>query len=163
MEDEELNRKFKALGFMTIIALAGTTVLLVVDPYGLSFHSEMRFSTSSRDAYNIQVGLLNLRDCRLSVSFVNDTDLIYRMNIVLFTATLMSSAFKLTSRHGGTPIGWFIELDGYLPMRSLDLVLGMGLPYDILITGTNLTSKVVYGNGSRLTWVFPGGNENRPI
>ena len=151
-----MNRKLVAVGVVSILAIAGVSIVLVLNPYGTDFHLEERFPIWTVDSACIQLEMYNLRDCCLNISFVNDTSLMYRIDIQLGSAAFRNSAFAFQSQYVSYEL-WQVYLNAWMPMRSVNIVLGTGKPYDLRIGGTNLTSTVVYSNGSLLTKVYNNG------
>ena len=145
-----LNRKTLALVVVVVVVTTGTGIFLVVDPYSDTFHLENRFPVDRPiTASYVQLGLINLEDTNLSISFVNDTSLVYTMDIHLYVPTLMSSAFQLTLENYTGFI--YATLTAAVPIRSLKITLGTGKPYLLnIVHGVNLNSTVTYSNGAVL-------------
>ena len=145
-----MNRRMQALIVVAVVVTTGMGVFLVVNPYSDTFHLENRFPVDRRvTASFVDLGLVNLEDCNLTVSFVNDTSLVYAMNIQLYSPILMNSAFQLTVENKTALI--FVRFNAAVRIRSLNLTLGIGKPYLLSIwQGVNLNCTVTYTNGALL-------------
>jgi len=147
-----VNRKIAALLVLVVVTTTGVVTVLTFNPYGTEFHLEERFpSGSDIDTEYVYVSLDDLRDCNLTISFVNDSSLIYSFDIQLYEPTFRSSAFGLI-RKSYTTYGYVgVGLDAYVRMRSVNVVLGTAKPYDLGVwDGTNLNSTVTYSNSAVL-------------
>jgi len=156
-EERAVNRKVVAVGITCVLAVSVTAIVLVIDPFGASFHFEWRDKAVGTGVVQFTLG--KLRDSQLSISFVNDTSLLYSLDVTLFSPAFMNSVFTFIS-HPSNPDYAILDFEASAPTRSVNLVLGTARGYFLTITGTNLTSSVKYGNGSLLTakaadWVDP--------
>ncbi|RDE12817.1 MAG: hypothetical protein C4K49_09745, partial [Candidatus Thorarchaeota archaeon] len=140
----------RALVVVVVVMTMGVGVLLLIDPFSAMFHIESRFPTDRQiTASYVNVGLVHLEDCNLTVSFINDTSLVYAMDIQLYSPTLMSSAFQLTVENYTGFI--HVTLIAAVRIRSFNLTLGIGKPYSVaILQGVNLNSTVTYSNGAVL-------------
>ena len=154
-----MDRKLVALGVACVVSVSGVSVFLLVNPYGTIFHFELRDKGTAVGSGVVQFTLGNLQDSKLSISFVNDTSLLYSLDVVLNSAAFMNSVFAF-QEHPSTPDYKILDFEASAATRSVNLVLGTAKAYFLTVTGTNLTSTVKYGNGSMLTakaadWVDP--------
>ncbi len=145
-----MNRRMRALVVVMVVVTTGMGAFLVIDPFSDMFHIESRSPTDRRiTASYVNVGLVHLEDCNLTISFVNDSSLVYAMDIQLYSPTLMTSAFQLTVENYTGFI--HVTLIAAVRIRSLNLTLGIGKPYSLsILQGVNLNSTVTYSNGAVL-------------
>jgi len=146
-----MRRKIVALTVVAIVTTTGIAMALVLNPYGDKFHFESRFAAGRvPSATYIILDLAYLSDCNLTISFVNDTLLVYRMDVELYAATFRNSAFAL-SENDYSPSRYGVGFYPSVHTKSLNIVLGTAKPYEILVRqGTNLSSTVTYSSGAVL-------------
>lgn len=144
------NRRLQALVVVMVVVTTGMGAFLVIDPFSDMFHIESRSPTDRRiTASYVDLGLVDLEDCNLTVSFVNDTSLVYSMDIQLYNPTLRTSAFQLTVENYTAFI--FARFNAAVRIRSLNLTLGTGKPYFLSVwQGINVNCTVTYANGALL-------------
>lgn len=147
-----MRRKLVALIVTTIVVTTGVAMVLVLNPYGDKFHFENRFAAGRvPSATYITLDVAYLSDCNLTISFVNDTLLVYRMDVELYASTFRNSAFALSERDY-SPSDYGVGFYPNVHVKSLNIVLGTAKPYEILVRqGTNLSSTVTYSNGAVLS------------
>jgi len=169
-----INRR-KIVGLVIVIIVASG--LLFVYNYGLpstSFHSELWYPQQiSKSSVFFSISLLY--DCTLNISFVDEEDLVYRMDIRLSEPAFASDAFVLTVSHswargyGSVSVsfkGAIIRTTATpVLVEEVQLVLGSATPYDILISGSNVNSSITFGNNmtaseSSLFYSATGSNLN---
>jgi len=138
-----MNRKMKAVAVVVVITVAITSVVLVVNPFGTQFHYERAWH--SGDARWGSVRFYDLKDCNVTVSFVNDSSVHHRLDIELYNPTFASSAFTIIS---SIEVG--LKFTAISRIRSLNLVLGTGTQHYVLFKcGTaNLNTTIIYSNGA---------------
>jgi hypothetical protein len=138
-----INRR-KLVGVVVVVSIL-LGVLFFVN-YGfpaLSFHREARNPNTQHS--HVTLWLTDLQDSILDVSFVDDSDLIYRMDIELFNPSFAASAFELTIEASRTQV----RFNALVAIRRVMLVLGSATPYDILVGGSNVTGTFVFGNNMK--------------
>ncbi len=92
-----------------------------------------------------------LADCLVDVSFVNDTTLMYSVDVILTDAGLVSSSFYIDRMDDAGATEIWVWMDGQFSggVKSLTVVLGTGTPYDIFLAQCeNTTMTVTYDNGA---------------
>jgi hypothetical protein len=137
-----MNRKMKAIAVVVVITVAITGVVLVVNPFGTQFHYERAWH--SGDARWGSVRFYDLKDCNVTISFVNDSSVHHRLDVELYTPTFASSAFTIIS---SIKVG--LKFTAISRIRSLNLVLGTGTQYYISFSlSARLNTTIVYGNGA---------------
>jgi hypothetical protein len=144
-----MDRRIVAVGLVIIIVIS-IGAYLIISPIGSSFHYQ-KMSTADNGEYF--VGVYNIRDCEVSVSFTNDTSLLYSMTIEMYEST-SSSVFYFFEDSQRTLLNYYESSSlamwskEEVPVKKLDLVLGIGKAYKIDLSGTNLTATVIYSNGA---------------
>jgi hypothetical protein len=139
-----MNRRVVALVLIFVVVGAGT-VLLLFPRNSASFHLSAEYPDGEKEP--VYLYLLDLEECALNISFIDDPDLLYDMNIELDGSHPASSTFDLIVKDYRDSNNW-MEVD-FREVRSvtgLQVVLGSGVPYWIVVTGTSVNATVVYGN-----------------
>ena len=144
-----MNRQLVAVGLVVVIVLS-FGIYLAIFPTGTNF-TYQKSTTADNEDY--VVGIYNIRDCEVSVSFANDTTLLYSMNIEMYRPTsetvfyLHEDSYRtlLNYYEGSSLTTWSRE---EVRVKKLDLVLGTGKAYNLVVWGTNLTATVTYSNGA---------------
>jgi hypothetical protein len=94
--------------------------------------------------------LRDLKDTNVTISFANDTSLLYRIDAELYDPASGSVTVDYASINVH-----LVHIEGTGPQRRVDVVLGTAAKYDITIQRCeNLNTTVRYGNGAVLneTW-----------
>jgi len=144
-----MDRRFVAVGLVAIIVLS-VSAYFIIFPMGSSFRYQ-KMSTADNGEYF--VGVYNIRDCEVSVSFTNDTSLLYSMAIEMYGISI-STVFYLFEDSSRTLLNYYESSTlamwsrDEVSVKKLDLVLGTGKAYTIAVWGTNLTATVTYSNGA---------------
>jgi hypothetical protein len=120
---------------------------------GTSFHYERRISDPDNGIYTI--GVDNIQDCRLNISFVDDPNLLYSIDVEMYGFE-SSSSFYVYDWEGTirTDFNYYVRpgrtdwVGEPTRIKSMDVVLGTGKAYNIYIAGVNLTAYVTYSNGA---------------
>lgn len=146
----------KIAGAVAVLIVASG--FLFVYNYGLpatSFHFELEYPQHvSRTS--VFLSLTSLDDCLVNISFVDDPDLVYRMDIKLSEPAFASDAFVHTVSHNWERGGgqMMISFAGSIIRATMtkilvdevQLVLGSATPYDLVVRGSNVTSTITFGN-----------------
>ncbi|MHA1927760.1 MAG: hypothetical protein ACTSV2_04165 [Candidatus Thorarchaeota archaeon] len=141
-----MNRKTVAVVLSLIVVGAGITLILFPQSSD-SFHFEA--NVPEGEVYRFSIWMEDLLDCTLNVSFIDDPELLYRMDVELYEPHSASSAFDLTiSDYGDTYRIFQVSFEGKIRIKTLQLVLGSGVPYEILVTGLDVNATIVYGNNA---------------
>lgn len=143
------------------IAGAGVTVLILMGVLffyyngfpAQSFHWELKVSQSNTPT-DVWVLLSELHDCILNVSFVDDPELIYGMDVELSESAFASTAFEHTVSYDWGADHPRIIFQGAIVQQAMTrvlvdevkLVLGSAVPYSIGVSGENVTSTFSFGN-----------------
>ena len=142
-----MNRKMITTVVILVIVGAGATLVLL-PPTSDTFHFEFEYPEGDR--YPVQLWLTDIQDCTLNVSFVDDADLLYDIDVELYGAYSASSAFELSINDYRVNSGWVeVRFEGKLSIKSLYVVLGSGVPYEIIVpASSDMNATFVYGNNA---------------
>ncbi len=142
-----MNRKAVAVVLTLIIVGAGITLILF-PPTSDTFHFESEYPEGDIDP--VQLWLTDIRDCSLNVSFVDDPDLLYKIDVELYGSHPASSAFELSINDYRVHSGWVeVRFEGIQRIKSLHVVLGSGVPYEIVVpSSSDMNATFVYGNNA---------------
>jgi hypothetical protein len=144
-----MKRQLVAVGILVLI-IGSVGVYLFLFPMGSSFHYE---NTGTADNAEYRVGVRNIRDCEINVSFVDDDDLLYSFDIEMYGFS-SSTAFYLYEDATSVLLNYYTgpsraEWTGEeTRIKSLNIILGTGKAYNIILAGTNLTTSVTYSNNA---------------
>lgn len=152
-ERRPISRKKIASAGVTALILMGVLFLYYNGFPTKSFHWELMVSQDNAptDAWVI---LSELHDCILNVSFVDDPDLIYSMDVELSESAYASAAFEHTVSYDWGADHPRIIFQGAIIQEAMTrvlvdevkLVLGSAVPYSIGVSGENVTSTFNFGN-----------------
>jgi hypothetical protein len=148
-------KKLAAVGITAIILIG----VLFVYNYGFpaaSFHFELKYPESAVRG-TASVSISNLYDCVLNVSFVDDPDLVYKMDVKLSKPAFAADAFKLTVnkywQSGSVSVifsGAIIRTTATpVLVDEVQLILGTATPYYIGVRGENVNSSITFSNNMR--------------
>ncbi|MHA2323522.1 MAG: hypothetical protein ACXACG_17980, partial [Candidatus Thorarchaeota archaeon] len=85
-----MNQRLVAVGLVVVIVFS-VSAYFIIFPTTTSFQYQ-RDSTADNQDYI--VGIYNIRDCEVNVSFTNDSTLLYSMNIEMY-GSVSSTVFYL--------------------------------------------------------------------
>ncbi|MFW9837908.1 MAG: hypothetical protein ACFFE7_10330 [Candidatus Thorarchaeota archaeon] len=138
-----MNRRVAAVVLALLIVGAGTAIFLLPRSSD-TFKFDRELPEGEYDHITIQ--LRYIRDCTLNVSFVDDPDLMYTISIQLYEPSTASAAFDIEIIDYVQ--SFWTQIDGKVPMKSIQLVLGTGLPYELGVTGSNVNATIIYANNA---------------
>lgn len=135
-----MNRRAIAVVLALLVVAAGTVILLLPRSAS-SFHLEAEYSGDGIDP--IFFWLTGLQDCSLNVSFIDDPDLMYEIDVELYESQPAPSAFDLS-------VDQFLDIrfEGILSIKSLQVTLGSGVSYMIRVSSfcSNVNATFIYAN-----------------
>lgn len=136
----------KAVAVVAVVTVATIGVVLVINPFASQFHYKQAWD--SGDARWGSIRVYDLEDCNVTISFVNDSSVFYRLDVELYTPTFASSAFTVEDSEGLYGVG--LKFTAISRIRSVNLVLGTGTQYYVYFDcGTaNLNTTIIYSNGA---------------
>jgi len=135
---------------ITVLIVGSLGVYFFMFPFGASFHYQ-KSSTADNTVY--LVGVRNIRDCEVTVSFANDSSLLYSIDIEMY-GFVSSTVFYIYEDAISTRINYYdgpsqaLWSGDEVHVKKMDILLGTGKAYNIEIWGTNLTASVIYSNGA---------------
>jgi hypothetical protein len=148
-----MNKKVVA-SVIAIIVIGAGTVLLLLPRSADTFHLEKNLPEGNYTSISFQ--LKGIQDCSLNVSFVNNPDLFYSLDIQLYASAPAATAFDVSIGGEGLTL-LQVQFIGKTRIKNINLVLGSGLPYAIGVLGTNVNGTFIYENnaiGSSASLVF---------
>jgi len=143
-----MNRKTVAVVLSLIVVGAGTALILF-PPSSDSFHFEAEFPEG--DYTRVSLWLTDISDCTLNVSFTDDRELLYDLDVELYESHPETTAFDLTvSDFGENSHLLEVRFEGKLGIKSLHIVLGSGVPYEIIVPSScsDMNATFIYGNNA---------------
>ena len=130
---------------IVIIAVSVTGILFLLPRTTILYHK-----TTAADNADYKVGIYNVRDCEINVSFTDDPTLLYTMTLETYGASnfyLFEDSYQtlLNYYNGPNLVRWNQE---EIRAKSIDLRLGTGKAYKLDIWGTRLNVTIDYANGA---------------
>jgi hypothetical protein len=144
-----MNRRKASLVLVIIVILSSALFVVVFHPYGTDFHFEEQIPDGENRA--VVIRFTQLADCFVDVSFVNDTSLMYSVDVTLIDAGFLASSFHIERMGGAGATEIWVWMDGQSSngVKSLSVVLGTGTSYDVVLAQcVNVTMTVTYDNGA---------------
>jgi hypothetical protein len=138
-----MNRRAVAVVLALIIVGAGTVLLLL--PRSDTHHGLIR-GLPEGSYTRVTFHLNDIQDCSMNVSFIDDPELLYSLDVQLYEPSPAASAFDLTVSEGTNPLQ--VTFVGKVRIKEIRLVLGSGMPYGVGVLGSNVNATVVYGNSA---------------
>jgi hypothetical protein len=140
-----LDKRLIAGIVIVVIGVSITGVLFLLPRPTIQYHK-----TTTADYADYKVGIHNIRDCDINVSFTDNPTLLYTMTI----ETDGSSNFYLHEDSYQTLLNYYegpglAQWSGEeVSVKSIDLLLGTGKAYKLDFWGTRLNVTFNYGNGA---------------
>ena len=144
-----MNKRKASRVLVIIVILSSALFVVVFYPYGTDFHFEEQIPEGENRA--VVIRFARLADCLVDVSFVNDTSLMYSVDVTLTDAGFVSSSFNIDRMDDAGATEIWVWMDGQFSggVKSLTVVLGTGTPYDVFLAQCeNVTMTMTYDNGA---------------
>ncbi len=144
-----MNKRKVLLAVIMVAVLSTTLFVVVFYPYGTDFHFEEQIPDGENRA--VVIRFTQLADCLVDVSFVNDTSLMYSVDVTLIDAGFLASSFHIERMGGAGATEIWVWMDGQFSgsVKSLSVVLGTGTSYDVFLAQCeNVTMTMTYDNGA---------------
>ncbi len=149
-----------AIAIVALVVTSGVVVVLTLQgiPEGenpttptLEYHYER--DLVSTDPSRIIVRMDDIVDCEITISFANDTSLLYSVDIEFYEPMIHGDDFNWFDNNQGWIGVNTGTLSGFDPVRvkSIGLVLGNSCVYDIAVEGWNVSASILYDNGIHLS------------
>ena len=128
-----MNKRKVLLVLITVAVLSSALFVVVFYPYGTDFHFEEQIPEGENRA--VVIRFARLADCLVDVSFVNDTSLMYSVDVTLTDAGFVSSSFNIDRMDDAGATEIWVWMDGQFSggVKSLTVVLCTGKPYDVVL------------------------------
>ncbi len=107
--------------------------------YSSDFHAENRSVPDTN--YSMWIYADN---CNVSISFRDDEALFYAFDVHLASPDFASNAYTIETKS----VTHQVIFRGTSLVESIDLVLGTGIGYDIVVSGENLVTNMTYSNSA---------------
>ncbi len=140
-----MKERTKKVAIIIVLVLGGLGMSITyVGPlltYGLSHHLEERVP---EQLGAFAIGLSGLQDTNLTITYRNDSSLLYELDFTLYEPATFTQAMTVDhfSEH-------WLFLEAEQRIQSMSLVLGTGIPYTLDVWGdTPLNTTIVFDNGA---------------
>ncbi len=138
------HRKKQAV-FVIVVVLGSTAgYFMFMNPYGHTFSITM---IKNPNEYFFFFSLGNLHDTNVTIVFVNESSLFFRMRVELYAPNLMQDAFEL--KFDSQP--QMVYLNAKVRIKNIDVELGNSLPTKFFVGGINVNASITYSNGVPLS------------
>ncbi len=139
-----LTRKQTAILLILIVLGGGAGIFWFYESNRTQFHFEQTYPAG--DTRKVILAIAEPRDANLTISFVNDTSLLYRVDAELYDAQSGSVRMQYDEVNVHS-----LHLYCEGRQRRIDIVLGTATWYDVTIwRGENLNTTIRFGNGAVL-------------
>ena len=167
---EFVGRRILAIGIGMLVLVSGVIVYSMMPtplliPAKTQYHYERNLT--STDPRTTLVRLFEVADSEILISFINDPELLYSVDIEFSEPMSHWEDFTWLDAHQppanldefnfigintGALINGHIMLPDLsdVPVKSINLTLGISSSYEIQVKGKNMTTTVRYDNGARL-------------
>lgn len=161
-----MDRRILAIVIGMVVIVSGVVVVLFMTPPPKQTTYHYGRNLTSSDPRATLVRLFEVVDCEIEISFVNNLDLLYSVDIEFFESVRPWDDFTwLDAQTPPVEVKNFIGInvgelrDGHIlvpelndvRVKSINLTLGIACNHTIQIKGKNMTTSVLYDNGVRLT------------
>lgn len=140
-----MNERTRKSAIIIVLVLGGLGVSITyVGPlltYGVSHHLEERVP-DQLDAFAF--GLNGLRDTNLTITYRNDSSLLYEVDFTLYEPATFDQAMTINQDSER-----WLFLNAEVRIQSMTVVLGTGLPYTLGVWGESaLNTTMIFDNGA---------------
>lgn len=132
---------------IVIVVVGATAAVMLIPQSSSTYHLEAAYLVGERTPVGLSFS--GVTDCTLDISFVDNPDLLYAIDVWLYEPLLPSSAFHLTLTDDRDQSGAVSVLfEGVARIKCLQVVLGSGVPYNILVASpcSDMETTIVYTN-----------------
>ncbi len=137
-------RKVVGVVVAVVVVTSVLGIIFVIPATSSQFHYEDHLSPSDPDG--VRVVLDGLEDTNVTITFVAEPTLWYRMDITQYNSG-KSHSIEAIRFDTHLYLGTYVTAGR---IQDIMLVLGTGAVYAITIAGENVNATVVYDNGARL-------------
>ncbi len=135
-------KKTHKLAIVLMISVSLVVVLIAVGIPRTRYHEE----SFNNQAGTCEFGISDLRDCNVSISFTDDSLLLYSIDIEVVDDLEGNVPYRIGYERTTKDLRFY----GTEYITSVDFVLGTGLNYNIILAGRNLNTTITYDNDARL-------------
>ena len=139
-------RKLLAVFVAVVIVVGVVGIVIIIDNTPTTYHYEAFLPQS--DSRETRVTLSGIDDANITVSFVDEPGLWYRMDVTHYTSGKKHSVDNITTL---TIIPLRVHLTSVTALKTVNIVLGTDVAHSIYISGENLNALVKYDNGAKIS------------
>ena len=131
-----------------LVVVVGVLVVFVgLPPSGTTSHYQRQYPADETRFVNI---LLDLHDTNVTISFTDDTSLMYSADVVQYSSGNQHYAYYQEWEDPHYSLDFHVDTVDGSRIQSVDIVLGTGTYYQIYIDGDNVDASVIFDNGANL-------------
>ncbi|MGQ4912380.1 MAG: hypothetical protein ACP6KW_09450 [Candidatus Thorarchaeota archaeon] len=138
------HRQLLGAGLVVVVVTALLVVLVGVPLISTHFRYERGCAPNETRVFYLN---LNVIDTNVTVSFVDDPDLLYQIDVEEYSH---GASHTPTYEEDETSMSFYINGLDSARLEQVDVRLGTGTFCDILIWGSNINASVVFGNRAKL-------------
>lgn len=127
-----------------IIGIGGLVNLINNSP--TTYHYEAWLPTSN--ARNTRFTIAGIDDANITITFVNDPGLWYRIGVTHYTSAKHHAVEKVTNPSFLPPR---VHLTSVTPVKTINVVLGTDVAHGVYISGENLNIIIIVDNGAKIS------------
>ncbi len=151
-----MEKRTKKAAIVIVLVLGGLGVSITyIGPlltYGVSHHLEERVP-DQLDVFAF--GLSGLEDTNLTITYRNDSSLLYEVDFTLYEPATFDQAMTINP-----VLEHWLFLEAKMRIQSMTVVLGTGLPYTLGVWGeTALNTTMIFDNGAILDEIDEFGDD----
>jgi hypothetical protein len=135
------------IGICIIFIISAVGIMVYPwNPVSSQFYYERQFEPSDHE--EVRISIRDFEDTNITISFVDDPTLLYRLNITLYSP---GSSPRVRTERLYEHIRMTID-DPPDRIQDITLLLGTSAYYGITVIGQNLNTTITHDNGARLEW-----------
>lgn len=136
-----MDRRLKALVGIMIVVVASVGFLAFMNPWRTEFHYRVAHTDVGQTETKLYIR--HLKDCNVTISFLNDSSLLFDVSVRLYSPTDSVSFIEWRENI------WKIEGSGR--QERVDIVLGTAVAHDVVLQGGEaLNTTITIENGAVL-------------
>ncbi|MFW9798000.1 MAG: hypothetical protein ACFFE2_13245 [Candidatus Thorarchaeota archaeon] len=139
-------RKLVGLLVVIVVILGFFGFVGYIHDIPTTYHYETWLPNS--DKRDTRITITGLTDANITVSYVDEPGLWYRMDITHYDSTKRHAVENVTDP-SFFPLR--VHVTSVTPVKRLDLFLGTDVAHSLYISGTNLNTKIILDNGAKLS------------
>ncbi len=140
-----INKRMLSAVFIAVVIIVGVLgILIIIDNIPRTYHYEARLP----DTRDTRFSITGIDDANITVSFVDEPGLWYRIDVTHYTSMNRHSVENVTSPDY-FPLR--VSLTSITPIRNINIVLGTDVAHSLYIQGSNLNARVNVDRGAKLS------------